>query len=248
VHHVLVVGLFVTAAVVLVTLLWIPAPYGRHQRTGWGPNLPQRIGWLVMESPAVLAFVAFYLRGRHALAWVPLTLCGMWLAHYLHRTLVYPFRFRAGADATTPVVVVAMAIAFNLANAYVNSTQLSELGDYPTSWLGDGRFLAGAGLFALGYGINRWADRVLRSLRQPGEHAYRVPRGGLYELVSCPNYLGEMLEWIGWAVATWSLAGLSFAAFTIANLLPRALSHHRWYRARFADYPPHRRAVVPFVL
>ena len=46
----------------------------------------------------------------------------------------------------------------------------------------------------------------------------------------------------------WSLAGLAFAVFTVANLLPRALATHRWYRAQFPDYPPQRRAVVPFLV
>jgi 3-oxo-5-alpha-steroid 4-dehydrogenase 1 len=74
-----------------------------------------------------------------------------------------------------------------------------------------------------------------------------VPHGGGYRFVSSPNYLGEILEWAGWAVAAWSPAGAAFAAYTIANLAPRAADHHRWYRERFPDYPPARRALVPFV-
>ena len=64
-----------------------------------------------------------------------------------------------------------------------------------------------------------------------------MPRGGFFRWVSCPNYLGEMLQWSGFALATWSLPGLSFALWTVANLLPRAVAHHRWYRREFADYP-----------
>ncbi len=66
--------------------------------------------------------------------------------------------------------------------------------------------------------------------------------------MSAPNYLGEMTQWIGWALLTWSLAGASFAVWTIANLLPRALANHRWYRETFEDYPESRKAVVPFLL
>jgi hypothetical protein len=57
-----------------------------------------------------------------------------------------------------------------------------------------------------------------------------------------------MVQWAGWALATWSLAGLAFAVYTGANLAPRALAHHAWYRQRFPDYPARRRALVPFVL
>ena len=85
-------------------------------------------------------------------------------------------------------------------------------------------------------------------LRAPGESGYKIPSGGLFRFVSCPNYLGEILEWSGFALATWSVAGLSFAAFTLANLLPRALSNHRWYQKTFPEYPEDRRALVPFLL
>jgi hypothetical protein len=60
--------------------------------------------------------------------------------------------------------------------------------------------------------------------------------------------MGEIIEWCGWALATWTFAGAAFAFFTIANLLPRALSHHRWYREKFPDYPRERKAIIPGVL
>src|SRR5207244_2864013 len=115
-------------------------------------------------------------------------------------------------------------------------------------WLLDPRFLVGAALFAAGFAVNRWADAVLRRLRRPGESRYQIPRGGLYELVSCPNYAGELVQWLGFAVAAWSPAAAAFALFTAANLVPRALAHHRWYRRTFAGYPAHRKAVLPFLL
>ena len=66
--------------------------------------------------------------------------------------------------------------------------------------------------------------------------------------MSCPNYFGELLEWVGWTIATWSFAGFAFALYTAANLLHRALDNHRWYQNSFDDYPKDRRAVIPFLL
>jgi protein-S-isoprenylcysteine O-methyltransferase Ste14 len=103
-------------------------------------------------------------------------------------------------------------------------------------------------LFAAGYALNRRSDRTLRTLRAPGETGYRIPRGGGFRWVSSPNYLGEIVEWLGWALATWSPAGLAFAVYTAANLAPRAVDNHRWYREKFPDYPADRRALVPYVM
>jgi len=36
-----------------------------------------------------------------------------------------------------------------------------------------------------------------------------------------------MVEWTGWAIATWSLAGASFAFWTAANLIPRTVWHRK---------------------
>jgi protein-S-isoprenylcysteine O-methyltransferase Ste14 len=231
---------------VFLALTYVSAPYGRHARTGFGPTLPARLAWLLMEAPAALLFAAVYLAGSRRWGAAPLALLALWQLHYLHRAFLYPLKMRAGRSV--PAAMVLLAVAFNLLNAFVNAWWVAELGAYPASWLAGPRFLAGAAVFLAGYALNLRSDRVLRRLRGPGDGAYRVPRGGAFDLVSCPNYLGEIVEWAGWAVATWSLPGLAFAVFTAANLVPRALAHHEWYRERFADYPPERRALIPFVL
>jgi protein-S-isoprenylcysteine O-methyltransferase Ste14 len=224
----------------------LTAPYGRHARSGWGPTLPARVGWVVMECPAPLFFAAVYLAGAQRGDVAPLALLGLWQLHYVYRAFVYPLRLRAGAPM--PLSVVAMAVAFNLLNGWVNARWVSSLGRYPDAWLRDPRFLTGAALFLVGLALNVASDAALRRLRRPGETGYRVPRGGAFEWISCPNYLGEMIEWTGWAIATWSLAGLAFAVYTAANLAPRALAHHAWYRARFPEYPARRRALIPYLL
>jgi len=235
--------------VTLLGLTRIVAPYGRHHSEGdnWGPRLPARWGWIIMETPAVVFFIWVYLQGEHRGELVPLVLLGMWQFHYIQRTYVFPFRMR-GEGKTMPVLVCLLALVFQLVNSYINARWISQFGGYADSWLGDPRLWIGAALFLGGWLINQKADAMLFALRKPGESGYKIPRGWLYDYVSCPNYLGEILEWIGWAIATWSLAGFAFALYTAANVGPRALSHHRWYRETFDDYPPERKALIPKIL
>jgi len=245
-HTQVVWALFALAGLTFVLLFFISAPYGRHARAGWGPSMPSRLVWVVMESPSVLVFFVVFAFGAHRGEVVPLVLLVLWQLHYVHRTYVFPFRIRAKGKRT-PVVVGFMALAFTSVNAWVNAAWIGHLGTYELGWLVDPRFLGGVALFLVGWVINLHADTVLIRLRAPGETGYRIPQGGLYRYVSCPNYLGEILEWIGWALATWSLAGAAFAVYTIANLAPRARTHHRWYQDTFPDYPPERRALLPFI-
>jgi protein-S-isoprenylcysteine O-methyltransferase Ste14 len=242
---VLVIGWLAVAVVTFISLLFIAAPYGRHMRSGWGPTIENRIGWIIMEAPAALVFAAWFAFGREVNTTTALVFFGLWEVHYVHRAFVYPLGLR-GRDRRMPMVVAGMAFLFNAVNGCLNGCYLFDLsGGYPDEWLGDPRLVAGLGIFIVGFMINRQADHTLRNLREPGESGYRIPHGGLYRWISCPNYLGEIVEWIGWGTATWSLPGLAFAVWTAANLAPRAWAHHVWYREHFADYPPQRRALLP---
>jgi 3-oxo-5-alpha-steroid 4-dehydrogenase 1 len=245
VFEILVWAYLALAVITFVSLQLITAPYGRHTRGGWGPQVSSTAGWLIMEAPQVIGFAAFYFWGEQRFAPGALALFALWQLHYVNRAFIFPFR-RRGGQRPMPLVIPLIALLFNVPNAYLNARWLSHFSTaYQLSWLWDPRFLVGAAIFFFGLSVNWQADRILRELRKPGESGYKVPVGGLYKLVSCPNYLGEILEWTGWAIATWSLPGLMFALYTAANLLPRAKANHKWYRETFADYPAERKAVFP---
>lgn len=71
----------------------------------------------------------------------------------------------------------------------------------------------------------------------------------MFEYVSAANYFGECLEWFGFAIASWSLPGLAFAWFTLANTGPRGYHHHLFYKEKFgSDYPKNRKALIPFLI
>ena len=238
---------FALAVVTFGALFLIHAPYGRYARPGWGPTVSARTGWVLMESPAVLFFAAVYASGRHRNEITPLVLLCLWQLHYLQRAFVFPFRL-APSTKRMPLVVMLLGMSFNLLNGWINARWISELGSYDSAWLLGPRFLLGATAFVAGWWVNISADRTLVALRKPGESGYHIPQGKLFHWVSCPNYLGEIVEWFGWALATWSWAGLAFAIYTVANLAPRAFAHHAWYRKQFPHYPVQRKALLPFLL
>jgi len=237
---------FVIATGIFIALFFISAPYGRHSRRGWGLQLPNWTGWLLMESVSAIVMLVMFLIGDAPKTLTTIIFLLMWEAHYIHRSYIYPFLLRDGKKKM-PITVVIMAVAFNLGNGYLNGRYVFHFsgGRYAMSWLVDPRFIVGTMLFIAGFIINRWADNTLRGLRKPGETGYKVPYGGLYEYISCPNYFGEILEWFGWAIATWSLPGLTFAIWTFANLTPRAWSYHKWYHDNFSEYPLNRKALIP---
>jgi 3-oxo-5-alpha-steroid 4-dehydrogenase 1 len=243
----LLIGWFVLALVIFVALFFIAAPYGRHVRRGWGYTLGEKLGWVIMEAPSPIVFAICFFSGSNTITVTMLVFFVLWQAHYLHRSFIYPFSLR-GNTRRMPVSVIVFGMVFNVMNGYLNGRYISVFSDgYTTQWLTDPRFIVGALLFVAGFVINRHADHILRGLRRPGESEYRIAYRGFYRWVSSPNYLGEIIIWCGWALATWSLPGLAFAFWTVANLLPRARANHHWYRDTFTDYPQERKALVPGV-
>lgn len=237
----------ITPLVLIPVLFRVTAPYGRHTRGGWGPLIPARLGWILMESPAFWVVGILALSGDTA-SWGPgnWIIIGAHLGHYLFRTYIWPFMLKGGK--TMPLSISLSAVFFNLFNGYVLGWYLGHLAG-PIGWddvLGP-RFLLGAALMAGGFGLNIWADRKLFSLRKPGETGYKIPQGGLYNLISCPNYFTEIVEWAGFAIMVWALPAWAFWGMVVANLLPRARSNHQWYLQKFADYPKNRKALIPFI-
>ncbi len=242
---VLLVAWLLLALVVFFALFLVNAPYGRLAKPGFGPGLPGWLGWLLMEAPASLAFLIFFFLGAHRANRTAWAFLAMWQFHYFYRAFIYPFLLR-GNEKRLPASVVGLGVFHNLVNSYLNARYLFTFsGGYPDGWTAGLPFLGGAGLFFTGICINRQSDWILRNLRKPGESGYRIPYGGLFRWVSCPNYLGEIIQWVGWAVATWSLPAMTFAIWTCANLVPRAWAYHRWYHQTFPDYPPERSPLLP---
>lgn len=233
--------------VIFPVLLFVTAPYGRHSTSTWGPVMNSTAGWILMEFPSLLIFSLFFLLGKGEHSFVMWVFFSLWVIHYVNRTFIFPFRFKT-KEKKMPLSIVSMGLFFNLINGSINGYFLGSVaGIYPDSWMLGWQFISGLILFATGFYINQKADFMLINLRAPGETGYKIPRGWLFRYISCPNHFGEIIEWTGFAVMVWSLPAFAFAWWTAVNLIPRAFSHHKWYRKKFDDYPKERKSVIPFL-
>ena len=120
---------------------------------------------------------------------------------------------------------------------------------YDRSRLSDPRFIAGAGLFFAGMFINISSDSYIRSLRKNGSSKHYYPSRGMYRDITSANYFGELVEWLGFAVLTWSSAGFLFVFWTACNLVPRSDTIYKKYAETFpaevSHYKPKR--IIPFL-
>ena len=235
------------AIVTFIYLFFVDAPYGRHIRTGWGKNISARAGWVVMESPCVILMMAYAYIVRDQLLLVHIIFLALWLFHYTHRSFIYPFVIDM-TNPKMPISIAASAFFFNIINVNIQAVGIFYFAEYAQDWIYSSVFYFGLMLFFIGMYVNIRSDYLIVSLRREKGPGYHLPSKFMHKHISAPNYFGEIVEWIGWAILTWSISGLVFALWTIANLFPRALAHHRWYQEKFKDYPKNRKAIIPGII
>ncbi|CAH1254238.1 SRD5A1 [Branchiostoma lanceolatum] len=255
VHYGLVCLGFLLGVITILVQLAKPAPYGKFDQgnnESWGFTINQRLGHILSDAtPGVLLFLlVFFLYGTER-QYTNYVFLGLWQAHYIHRGIIHPLVMRY-SKAQVPLGITLGGLIPNCIFSFLCADWISSA-RYPDKYYYDPRFIIGLLLFVSGYVTNKWADIKLRSLRKQkgtdgeGSNGYYIPSGGLFELVACPNYFGELVEWLGWAVGTWSLSGLAWMLFGCATFIPRAAHTRKWYGEQFMEYPRARKALIPFV-
>ena len=237
----------VVATITFIYLFFVSAPYGRHIRKGWGRNISARAGWVVMESPCVLIMLIYAFIVKDDLESLHIIFLSLWLLHYVHRSFIYPFVI----DMTNPKMPISIAVSaffFNIVNVNLQAFGIYYLTDYSQDWMYSYIFFFGLFIFLIGMYINIKSDYLIVALRRDKGPGYHLPSKFMHKYISSPNYFGEIIEWLGWAILTWSISGAVFALWTIANLFPRALAHHKWYKEKFDDYPSNRKAIIPGII
>lgn len=252
--------MFLVGLVVFVSLYFVDAGYGKMRSDKWGPALNNKVGWLLMECPVFYVMLYLYFKSlplyggvtRNAPYWLFFLIFEF---HYFQRSFVFPFLLKG--KGKMPFAIMLLSVVWNLINGYIQGYFLFHIAPndpfysqlYSSAWLTDPRFIIGTLIFLTGWIINMHSDHVIRHLREPGDTKHYLPKEGLYKYVTSANYLGEITEWLGFAILTWSLAGLLFFWFSCCNLVPRANSIYHKYEEEFPDEFDKKRLkrIIPFI-
>ena len=238
------------AVIVFIALHKVEAAYGMTFNPKWGPSVGNKVGWIAMEAPAFIIMAIIWALSPRASMAAPCVMAALFELHYFQRSFIFPLLMRG--KSRMPLAITLMGIIFNSINAYMIGGWLFHLAPadyYSPHWLSSPQFIVGIVIFFAGMAINIHSDHVIRSLRRPGDTRHYIPKKGLYRYVAGANYFGELTEWIGFAILTWSAAGWVFVLWTFANLAPRARSLHKRYVDRFgAEFTSLKlKYIIPFI-
>jgi very-long-chain enoyl-CoA reductase len=68
---------------------------------------------------------------------------------------------------------------------------------------------------------------ILANLRKPGEKAYKIPTGFLFNYITCANYTAEIWGWILFTIGTRTLAAGLFTAAGAFQMAEWARGKHK---------------------
>lgn len=238
-----IMGLFV-----FITLYFVDAGYGKFRSSKWGYSIGNKCGWFIMEFPALVPMAWCCI--TQSPGYMQLLLMSLYIMHYIYRSAVFPFLLKG--NSRMPLSIIAMGAAFNMVNSGLLCAgilmfprdEYLDFSLYAQKWY----LWVGLAVFFLGMYTHIKADHTIRNLRKPGDTNHYLPRGGLFEYVTSANYLGELLEWTGYAIMLNNPAGWMFVWWTAANLVPRAHAINLKYKAEFgAQAVGRRKCIIPFI-
>jgi len=246
------------ACITFIVLYFVEAGYGMLISKKWGKTINNKWAWFLMEVTIFVLMCIMWLTSPQRWELVPMVFLLIFQIHYLQRALIYPFLIKG--NSKMPIGIMFMGISFNILNAWMQGYWIFNIAytpEYPalfvrygTNWLLSAPFIIGVILFLAGFIINLHSDYIIRHLRKdPKDTKHYFPKGGLFKYVTSANYFGELLEWLGFAILTWSVSGLVFFIWTFANLVPRAHAIHKRYRQEFPEEfeGKNLKRVIPFV-
>lgn len=228
------------AVIVFIALNFVEAGYGMLRTPKWGKAINNKIAWFLMELPIFLAMIVLWACSPHRFEITPIVFLIIFEIHYLERTFIFPFLIKG--NGKMPLAVMLMGVGFNILNAMMQGYWIffeayrNNPDPYPVEWLWSPKFIIGLSLFIIGFIINIHSDYIIRNLRKDkNDTKHYLPKGGLFNYVTSANYFGELIEWLGFAILTWSVGGLVFFIWTFANLVPRAKALNKRYQSEFGE-------------
>ena len=230
------IGMTICAVIVFISLYFVEAGYGMFINKKWGLTINNKTAWACMEMPVFFSMLLLWFFSSRKWDPVPLIFLLFFQSHYFRRAILYPFSLKG--NSRMPLSIMFMGITFNLCNALAQGGWIfyfSPANYYTFDWFTTPQFIVGTIVFYGGMYINISSDQIIRNLRKPGDTNHYLPKGGFFNYVSSAHYFGETIEWIGFAVLTWSISGAVFAIWTFANLVPRANAIYHRYEVMFGD-------------
>ena len=220
-----------------------------------GPQVPYAGVFLAEYAGPLLCYLPFYFM-RQAIygdllgmkgadkPFLQVQTLAMWFhsAHYAKRILETLFVHHF-SHATMPI----FNLFKNCSYYWLAAAAISYFINHPLyTPVGETQMLAGFAFSAAMQLGNLHCHVYQASLRADGSKAYKEPKGGLFRFVTCANYSCEIYQWVGFNVATQTVAGWLFVTCGAAQMMAWANAKHKRLKKLFPGFKRAFKLLPPF--
>lgn len=198
----------------------------RYSKFRRGKGISTRLGTLVFDGAPMLFAIGYAMTIGAALTTIQWMMTILFVLHFGKRCVEALFVHKySGPIDVFSVVQITGFYCFAVWLGLFTTASVTQAPDV-TTWIG-------LATFAGGTVINAYHHVLLANLRPRGSTEYVIPRGGLFSVVVCPHYLGELIAWLGIALVSRQPAMYIWFLGETAYLVVRSHNTLKWYRARF---------------
>ncbi|XP_051145360.1 uncharacterized protein LOC127261174 [Andrographis paniculata] len=216
--------------------------YAKLLKSGRRNLIPSKVGMLIFYFPAlVLSVSSFWLFPGAGIRF--LLLKSALTIHLLKRLfeVLFIHKFSGAMVLNTAILVsISYIIFFGGMNYFQHRIQRFPEPSIDLKYVG-------ALLFVVGNYGNFYHHYLLSKLRREGEKEYKIPQGGLFNLVICPHYFCEILTFIGIAFIAQTFFAVMGTIGDIICLFGRSYTTRKWYLSKFEDFPNNVKALIPYI-
>ena len=235
----------VGSIIMMLFVAFYAIPYGKNYQKGKAYlklEIPDRPAIIIVNICGPIIYILLKLYWPNATLFDIESL--LYIAHYIHRGLVYPF-FRSTSSKPWPLESFLYFLITNVCESILLARTQTFSGVNRPIYV---KILL-AILFIAAAVVAAIHDYKICALRTTGNTGYKIPSGLLFKWVSGPNYLFEIIQWAVYCFFLGgSLSTISFGLWLLVNISGRAEATHAWYTTFFkTKYPKDRTAYIPFV-
>ncbi|KAI3721710.1 hypothetical protein L2E82_32728 [Cichorium intybus] len=226
-------------------------PYAKFSDAGDSNNskdkekrkLPSRIGMFVFYAPSFLVGLASFAVFPHQDPRFVMVISVLTI-HFFKRILEVLFVHKFSGSMMIDAAIT-ISLSYTVATATMIYAQyLSQESPEPAF---DLKYF-GLGMFLTGITGNFYHHYILSTLRKKGDKEYKIPKGGLFNLVICPHYMFEVVEFVGVSCICQTVCTFRFTLGTVFLLMGRSHATREWYVSKFdGKFGKDVKALIPYL-
>ena len=107
-YRIALIVMAIIAVIVYIALQYFKAGYGYLRTANWGPSIPNRPAWVLMECPVFIVMVVLMVKYQANANIVTIAMATLFLIHYFQRSFIFPLLIKGKSIFAISVLFISL--------------------------------------------------------------------------------------------------------------------------------------------